>query len=537
MKNFIVYIIFSTISLVCSAQVKEGNYELLKGQIEHEKRNGITHCIGKDESDYFIIRHEKGENYIERLNHKLEVEQSVLIPEQHRGMAQIYFDFCRMIDGELFVFSNVINLSKKRLDLVVQKVDKRSLVPYAKMETIAVTELPPIDFYNQGKGLQHYFSGKLSPDNNKILITSLDTTESGFIKKHNNVNSVFNVFGHGMNLEWSKVMDFPYKQLSYKTFEIKVDNNGNAIWTFIEYIQGKAGVKAIQEGKSASIVHYYYYSDKGKSEKELSFILKSKFIVSYKTVLLPNGKLLVSGFYSDCQDGCSEVYMRGSFYQQIDLQSEEIIIEKTYPFNYESFNQYLSKEELDSYNRRVKLLKIDEMNTMNLNEIILMQDGSISLIAESSGFSSAGSTEANTPGAYFVQYKDILVVRFNKDGELLWETKIPKRQEMTMNDSNQGSYILITRADSIILIYNDHPKNFNRKPGIEIEKWYGTEYETITIMGILNKNGEFKQTILLPEGEDNCYVNPAKKLIIDNQEILLVNTNKNDYQFSRLIFH
>lgn len=229
-----------------------------------------------------------------------------------------------------------------------------------------------------------------------------------------------------------------------------------------------------------------------------------------------NGKVVVAGFYSVKQASLSDGY----FYIDIDLKTDEIGKRVFAPFSAE-FTQKI--ESIKGYRSRKKA------TNLNINELIIRNDGGALLVAES-----AYSTSRNVTRSAFDTYynsrrtmevtnyyhDDIVVLSIHPDGSLFWDNVLRKKQYSEDDDGYFSSFGVVNVRSALNLIFNE-----------EITK-------NTTVNGyVLDAKGDYKIQSLLSVREYDLMMAPQYSKQLSFSEVVLpAFNNRNEFMLAKISF-
>ncbi|MEZ4886928.1 MAG: hypothetical protein R3E32_19520 [Chitinophagales bacterium] len=229
-----------------------------------------------------------------------------------------------------------------------------------------------------------------------------------------------------------------------------------------------------------------------------------------------NGKVIIAGFYSVKQASVSDGYL----YIDIDLKTDKIGQRTFAPFSAE-FTQKI--ESLKGYRTSKKV------NNLNINELIVRNDGGALIVAES-----AYSTSRNVTRSAFDTYynsrrtmevtnyynDDIIVLSINPDGSLFWDNVLRKKQYSEDDEGYFSSFGIVNVRSVINLIFNE-----------EITK-------NTTVNGyVLDAKGDYKIQSLVSVREYDLMMAPQYSKQLSFSEVVLpAFNNRNEFMLAKISF-
>jgi hypothetical protein len=208
-------------------------------------------------------------------------------------------------------------------------------------------------------------------------------------------------------------------------------------------------------------------------EETKTFDVKEHFIGSLKTIFFGE-KLVCIGFYSDIKDN----YYKGVSYFELDPN--------TLGIRFSKFNPFTEQFIMDKYGK----IKDRELEYLNFKNILVTPENDIILNAEESYASSSGGVGIGMGGASmggasmggmnmggmhmggingglyfggiygntFTHFDDIVSIKINSKGDLIWARNINKRQNDDSNFSLASYTSVINESNNIFFFINAKEK-------------------------------------------------------------------------------
>jgi hypothetical protein len=345
-------------------------------------------------------------------------------------------------NNQIVLFTTSLSDDKKEKTLWLRTYDTDKNQP--DIEKMRVTKV-----YSQKKGK------KIGVD----FIKSLSQQTIAFVIHYPNKNKekesigIF-VFNQNFELKWKKnnyEINFPEKEYFIKDY---------AISDFFEFsIIGSVWVKKDRDIDSESHNDYEIISFKNNGAEEEVFKVdydSNIYINDFKIGYDKNSYLNAIGFYSKKNRGGAD----GAFILTIDMINHEVIEFKKNEFELEFITQgFREKKQNKVEKRTIKKNKDYELSNLDLDKIILCDDGSFRIIGEQFYVYTTTTTDANgnVRTQYHYVYNDIIVIKVNANKEFEWHKKIIKRQDRT--STLLSSYSVIESGGELFFLYNDHIDN------------------------------------------------------------------------------
>ncbi|MCX6312259.1 MAG: hypothetical protein NT084_11575 [Bacteroidetes bacterium] len=530
-------IVFSTTSV--SAQTKTKKASITEGPEIEAKRSSVQDICGYDESGYYIVRTQKRDLFLEHINKQMVVDKSVEIPKQKDGDNPMYYDYTTMLDGHLFIFSNSKDSRLNKMTLFVQSVSISTLQIDNKPKEIASST------YENRRGMMqaavysgNLFSHSISPDETQILIysTNQEKDENGALPTNTKFHLA--VFDATMEKKWEKDIKLPFDPSIFSVEQIKVNDVGDVYLIGIEYQEKSDARVSRREGKPSYTYHLFRYAANGSDVLEMPVDLKGKFITDLQIDGAPNGDIIAAGFYSEK----NSFSIKGAFYIALDAKTHEVKTQQITEFETDFITQYYTEKEKRKEKRKEDKGEEPELYQFRLDELLTAKDGGVTLIAEQYFVNVVTYTtydpnthSSSTHTTYYYNYNDILVINFNKTGQIVWKTRIPKRQ-CTANDGGYySSYNFSIIGDKIYFIFNDNPKNLFLKGAEQPFPFTGSK-ELAVVLVEVNSDGQATRELLLTTEKGDLIVRPKMCMQTGAKEVFICSQISKVYQFGKVEF-
>ena len=261
-----------------------------------------------------------------------------------------------------------------------------------------------------------------------------------FNKKDNSDRLKIYLFDNQLNKKIDRDFTKDTKDRKYFLQNIEVSKDGNSI-----YLLSKSYPKEMSDKEKGG--KYQFEIAKFTQDKVASQIFDTKehFIGSLKTIV-KDEKLICIGFYSDEYDK----RYKGVSYFELDPVTLEVKKSKFNPFT----EQFIIDKYGKIKNKELKYLTFKNLLTTEKNELIFNAEESY-ITTTSGGYGPYGS---NSGSRTYYNYDDVVSLKINEEGELLWSRNINKRQTGDEVDSfvsytstliNNDVYFFINASEKI----------------------------------------------------------------------------------------
>jgi len=358
------------------------------------------------------------------------------VPLFFKGMGDIedlsYLDTYEINDN-IYVFGINNEKSEKTMSLYMLTLDKEELVASEPRKLGAIN----YDYTNSLNVTKFQLS--LSQDSSKILIFYPAPYKTGLPQKFGAM-----VFDKEMNRIWANEFELPYADEDFSINKFFVMNNGQLVLKCTKYEAKNSTIGRNNKDNYSFVL--LATDDKGQSLKQIDLNIKGKFISEVISSSLPNNDIVLVGLtYSKYISNKASGY----FYTIIDHNTFEVKNIKQYNFSPEFIAEGLGK--LEAQNILNSAANGDEVtiNDLKFRNIVVNIDGSVIAFAE----------QVNTKNEDWNYYYDIIVFKFNPEGETNFLVKVPKRQKNLKGTDYLTSYISTIYKDNIYILYNENIKN------------------------------------------------------------------------------
>jgi hypothetical protein len=425
------------------------------------------------------------------------------------------------LKGKLYVFYSFLDNKNKKKLLFVDEIDKGTLQLKGNKRKVG-----EIDFSGNSKRNSGSFSFRVSRDSSKVLVYySLPDT------KGDPEAFGFNVLDNTLTSLWEKNVTLPFKDGLFDIESIRVDNDGN---TYLMGILFKDKHKEKRKGAPNYTYEAFAYTNNGAGFKQYTISIPDKFITDMQFEI-SNGQLFCAGFYS--QKGTLSI--RGTFFLTADIATAQINVKSFKEFGIDFIAQGLSKRQEKKAKKKDAKGEDPELYSYALDRLLIGKDGSIVLIGEqyyvhvvTKTSSMNGVPQSST--MYYYHYNDIIAVKIDPAGQILWTSKISKTQISTNDEGFYSSYTLAIVEGKICFIYNDSPENLDydgkgRPDNFKIKK-------SLAVIVSLDANGDQTKQPIFATADVDVTLRPKVCEQISNHDVILFGQRRKNQQFARLQF-
>lgn len=369
----------------------------------------------------------------------------------------------------------------------------------------APVKLGSAEFLSKKDAGQYVF--QLTPDSSRVLVYFEPPFE-----KYGNEKFFFSAWNGNMEMEWQKEVELPFTDLSFTISKCELTINNDL------FLMSEAGA---EKGNRTGITGYSYtvmaYYNEANIIKEYEINLGKQYITSASFITDYDGDLVVAGFYSNDK----RFSIAGSFYLKIDAETRSIQSMAMKDFSSEVMSQLQQGND-------------GELEEYYLDEVLLLNDGSIRLIGEQyyeyiTQYQDFQTGMIRTERNYI--FGPIIVVAINTKGEIAWDSAILKKQHSTNDSGYYSGYAAFVKADILWLLYNDNPKNIG-----EVKlKEMNNPSKADAVMVKLTNDGNNSSNIIFNSKDLETTLRPLVHWPLTNSEWLILGRKGKGYQFGLIV--
>ncbi|MEL6810063.1 MAG: hypothetical protein AAFP76_01870 [Bacteroidota bacterium] len=352
-------------------------------------------------------------------------------------------------NGKIFIMESVLD---KKADKFYYNVLESSLdaFDFKKKTLLALDESEVKKYFGFGIGIFFITNGWDQADSNSLGEVTFSSNRNFFcvnfdIKDKKTQTQRLYVYDKQFNKVFEKEFKRNVKDRLFEYENIDVDDETGAV-----YLLGKVYENNSKKSKKKGKANYHYELHKitATDQQNVSFKTDAKFVGSLFTVLGENG-ISCAGFYSDKND----YRYKGACRFNIDTNTMDITSKSFKPFTPEFVTEKYGK------------LKDKELRDLSLRNSFITPEGDIVINAEEHyiTWTNPGMNGGSSRPIY--HYNDIVSIRMNAAGDLLWARNINKRQatgginyeylSFSSTMVNDDTYLFINCSDKIRKLRND----------------------------------------------------------------------------------
>jgi hypothetical protein len=516
LKNIFVAIAALMVFQMSHAQPANGKFKLTQGPEYEGKRSFISSVIGRIGDGVVICRYEKSHPNLELLNDKAVVLKSVpLVDLKHLKFDKDYVG-AFVLGGKLYVRFGAMDRKGKKGYGIIDEYDATTLAFKSNVVTESFEMESAKRVYWYGIGLNRAIS-EMSENgfyisNEAKYVVDYSSAYDKDKSKAENIN--MRVYDENMKMKWEREFEIPYTNDLFKIQKVIVDENGNTHLLGKEYFEK---VRTERKGKPNYKYHVISFLNDGKTVKDNALVVDANFITDAAIGITSDGFLVASGFYGSS----SNFSIDGSYSVKINIQEQKIISTNKKPFDKDFIQNGMTEREKKRSDKKEEKGEDLEMPEFDLDRMVLLPDGGWMLMAEQfyittrtyTSVGSNGSTSTRTVTVY--NYDDVIVVRMNPNGEIVWNAKVNKRQA-TSGATSLLSYAWTYCNGTTYLVYNSYP---------------GTS-DNVVYASVIAPDGTITKETVMSGGKHELNIHPEYSYRTKECQLLLYGAKKKSYQFS-----
>jgi hypothetical protein len=516
-KIFLVLLVAVSIYTISYTQVKSSNFDLTISDLSKTKYRTLNDVIeGKDGYVYVFLS-----NFIKPLKYDYSIQKYDLdlnliktVPYEIKHKKEdLSYEFSRISkDGQIYLFSEYLNLGSKEHLLYLHKFDKENLTINGAGEKIV-----DISY----KGHNRFQIGKFSISN------SQDSTKTLIYYKFPKTNSDYEQFGlivydDGMNEMWRKEVELPVKEKMFELINIEVGNNGNVYILSKEILEEHLNLAKYREHK----YNIYEYTIDNSDPKIYELETKDNKFTDIRFILNNEDDLLCSGFYSTKKD-FSKI-AEGVFYMKIDNNSRNILVSEFTELNLAVLQ---SNTDENTENSKDKSYKSDFK--FIVYDLLINNDGGITLVGEN-----YYTTEVSTQNGISIVHfnRNIIVINFASNGNILWTQQIPKFQKTGNKHLKYANFGVHKQNEKIYFIYNDNPNNAYISDNDKVSTFNLMSKKAITMIVDVDKNGNKNKQVSSTYDDINVFLTPEEVTTLPNNQFIIGGGNDKAFKLVKVGF-
>jgi hypothetical protein len=534
----IIYLIVFSAGTI--AQQQKGRVEL--SPAFESKYTGGKFVGWSDKYYYEAIFGRGGRVYFRKYDKKLNLVSETNLPFNADKDKSLTAQGMTVVNGKLLFFTSRVDKKTKTQTFYYQQINNKN-------ELSSPVQMIKTDFDDETRIDNSGISYKVSERQNFLMVYQLVPAK----KSENEKLNVY-VFDQDMNLFWKKsvTLDYSAKNTAIENYDVS-DVGSAYIRIMVERAdkevkevadkrsQEKAeGVK--QKKRTQQKAHFIYAFTPGgeQTQKYMIDLGNEGFPTDINTSFNADGIIAVGGFYADANNTNS---IQGTFYLTIDPSQKEAGKPRIQRIPEASRRLLVG-------NRAVNKGKDASLGTFEVRYFQPQNDGGSLLVAEEHYMTSYTDKKQNRIFVY--HYDDILIVRFDAEGNVKWSNVIKKSQaleepEYTFDLASFAalaitmqfmpriygpySFGLQVVDDHVYILYNDNIDNLdaskqktNSAGDIKVKPFDPYKKAAASVLAIITPDGNMQREELLQRKDRMGIIAPREVMSVEDENVLITQT-------------
>jgi len=263
-----------------------------------------------------------------------------------------------------------------------------------------------------------------------------------------------------------------------------------------------------------------------RSLNEAQLALNGKYITSATMTFDKDKNLYVIGLYSRTRS----FTVSGAFYLKLDMKTGKVTEKGFSDFDKELLRQFISDK---------KVRNDKELDSFEIRELFLDSIGQVTLVAEQYYITTTTYTDPRSGHViytYYYHFNDVLIVKFGKDGHIMWGHRLAKQQQSLDDRGYYSSYAAVAYKDKLHIVYNDNPKNLQYNPDGGMTTIWEMDDPKKSVALLVTYEGDKggQRKVLFDSKEADYIFNPNIIYRIDENNIILFAQGWKNYRFVRV---
>lgn len=409
-----------------------------------------------------------------------------------------YVESIEKMGEHIYMFYSIIDSRKKTSQLFVKEVSQ-DVAGFTGDAQQIVNTTESLVYSSRQKGKYSFF---LSDGKETILI------KYKFLDKEKNSGNKYEkvrciVLDSKLDQVWENDATLPYNESQMGKGKFTITDNADCY--------------AMYEKKADNELKGYvlFKIQKDGEVTELPVDFKGKKLTDFKFSEFKNNEVVVAGYYSNTNDNVSN----GFFLMKLNEKGIEMDPE-FHEFSSDFIKEYVDPKKIKS-NISAEVQSDKGVIDLEITDVLQLENNEI-LLSGNSKIKEYYTTESGGTGLDFT-YREIILLKINAKGELIWSTKIPRL-------SRNGGYLISIYKNEIHLVFTDNPSNFKLplNKSANYTEWGGEmtlckvnlndanrEYyplfQTLKINGVKLYDGKISDMIRLSENSFAFEVSPTSR--------------------------
>ncbi|MDR0802163.1 hypothetical protein [Fluviicola sp.] len=358
-------------------------------------------------------------------------------------------------------------------------------------------------------------------DNSKLLIYFRKKPESRNDKINKDVIGLY-VFDTSLKQIWGKDAEMPYTEARMNNIDYTVDGNGN-VFILTEVMKEGETKRYDRDNNPNFDYQLVSISESGVDVNASTIDVKGKYVTQVGFFEGKDNTLLLAGFYGNKRG----YQVDGIFYSSINKEGDQTDF-KSFEIPVELIKQFTSQRNQDKMDRQEEKGKDLGITNMVLRELYIEADGSILFASEKHYVVSTYNAKTGQY-TYTHYYEEMLAAKIDKNGDLVYMKKLPKKQvsPTTYSPWYRGGlgYRLVDSKNNYYFMFLDNVKNLELAENKVPERHIDGKGGFLTAYQVNKETGAVRKLSILDtrdaQGYDLFQFNTERIVALDDDEFAL----------------
>ena len=562
MKKQLLFLLALFISTWASAQYQpEQNSLNWSKRLAEKKKMTFNKFVGENEEGVFVtktplkkeIQGNQAFPVLEIYDENFNLTKSREL-DIKEGRGKIIYENTVMLEGKLYLFYSLLYIWDQSITLMVQPLDAQTLQPTGAPNKAIATKIPGATTRDQLTD----FRFEYSDDNSQLLVSNMEPSGGNKMQKVH----LYVLSGH-TGEGWGQEVELPYQVKAFDMVSQSVDNDGCAYLLGANYLDGN-------RDKKNGMPNYDYvlmgYDKDGSASFSHRIVSKDKFFRDMRIAATPQQEIIVTGFYSNEGAGWNGLAIGigsssyassganpvgGVYYLKLGRETKAVLTEKYNGFSLDFLTQNMNKKQVKKAERRDQKGKENEDFIFTLDDLIIREDGAVTLIGEqisnttvrtnkpAQPYQTTGAVNmSQSPTQNYYSYQDIIAAHLSAEGNLVWAEKIAKKQNSVADFGLFSSYAAAYENGRLHFVFNEHRNNLNYIGEGDVENFNprkDRKNAALAVVTLDDSGNKSKRHLAQPSGSTVFLKSSASRQFSD-KNLFLFAWHKKDFRLGRLDF-
>lgn len=448
--------------------------------------------------------------YIEHFNEQLKLVEEYEMPMDNKR-SRILDAFTK--DSKLMLVEYLQNANAEELQYVMHKTDMGKFafessvlfsIPFSEYKKNILEDIWSKSIFGMGKEDQDA-SGAMSVSKNRNYIAFYQNIKDSEKESH----SIY-VFNKNLEKIYEHSFSSDISDRKFKIQNVAIDDKDGTV-----YLLGKTTPKEAKSKEDGGKYFYELFKIDASGKKSLQFDSDDKFAASLTTVVGEN-QIICAGFYSDRKD----TRYKGVVHFSINPDDLSIQSSKYSPFSDQFIiDKYGKDKDKELRNIVFRNSHVDADN----NLILAGEEHFVRLVN--------GGQMGNSYINYF--FMDIIAVKLDPDGDLIWSRNINKGQTALVLDP-AASYSSTYKDGKLLFFINGNDKV--KKMSEDRIGFPDARNKNMNMFAIeIDEKGDFNYQIIVPEDDADVAFGVSEGIFLNSgDQIIFQGRLKRKKQIAKL---